>query len=264
MRRTASLILAMIVFIPILLTGCSSEKSSVPEVNTSDYYDYLLCSGDGYSVVAKLQETVTSSKECIGVLDENYNWVIPLSNNTPFHLNGKLYDSNYAVGSFEDRCKAEAGDIHYAGNGVFIWDVRYGLHQITSWNILKNTSDTTQSADTWSFKLQNGYIIMTYEGKDDECVLIMDENGNFIKTDILCKSTAYVGQYSEGLFYSYKGFYDIDGNLVINLSKYKGLIKNNPCFNNGECRLVAENENGTEFVATIGLDGNFISEFTKV
>lgn len=241
------------------------EKPDSSQIDTSEYYDYLLCSGGGYSIVAKQVETVTEVTEYIGVLDENYNWVIELeiAENNPFGWS-KYFD-------FEKRCRDWASSVHYAGEGVFIQNeyVAHGpddFSKLTSWNILENTSDKSDRVRTNTLKLKNGYIIMADVGDiitDKVYIAMMDKHGQFIKTNIICKSYRYVGQYAEGVFFSYDGFYDINGNLVIDLSEYAGLIKNNPCFSNGECTLIAENENGTEFVAVIDLNGNFVSEFAK-
>lgn len=277
-KKSIALIFELMVLIIISLAGCASgdnsNVSSTPEIDTSEYYDYLLCSGGGYSIVAKQEETVKDVVEYIGVLDENYNWVIELAANTPLHSDGYIPYAGYS--SFESRCDTMEKRLHYAGNGVFIYarsKMTMGgdsFYEATSWNIPENSSDTSGRIRTNSLVLKDDYIMMadvsTSEAmnRGDAYVIMMDKSGKFIKTDIFCGSVTYIGQYAEGVFFSYDGFYDVNGNLVIDLSEYAGLIKNRPYFNNGECRLVAENENGTEFAATIDLNGNFISEFTKI
>lgn len=252
-------------------SGIQNIKYVEPEIDPNDYYDYLLCSGGGYSIVAKQVETVTDSWVEIGVLNDSYDWIIDMAADTPLHSNGRLPDPNGYI-HFASICNQMDDYIHYSGNGIFIYARPkmtlngHDFYEVTSWNILENTSYEFSRLITKTFTLQNGYIIMmddSYFDSHSGNVLIMNDKGEFIQTDIYCGSTTYLGQYAEGVFFSYDGFYDIDGKLVIDLSEYAGLINNNPTFVNGQCKLTAVNPNGVEFNAVLNIDGTFVSEFTR-
>ena len=84
--------------------------------------------------------------------------------------------------------------------------------------------------------------------------------------------------YSEGLFYACTdkaarpGFYDIEGNMVIDLSSYNmGRIPyssemgvNAPLFENGQATILFANNAGSVFQATIDKTGAFVGEPEKV
>lgn len=248
------------------LCGCGQRNVSMQpsnSVDASQYYDNLLCRGEEYMLVAKMEETVTDVIEYIGVLNDNYEWIVPLSNDTPVNPGGELV-SHYS--KFDDKCNELQRYINYKGDGVFSYTNPYGEaagHEflIVSTNTWVNVGRFSCSFQTF----QDGYLITsedTYRANHNH-VKIIKSSGDIIETEILCYGSTYLGAYSEGLFFAYDGFYDIDCKKIINLSKYAGRIKNHPYFSGGICELIAENENGTKFVATIDNTGNFISEFTK-
>ena len=84
--------------------------------------------------------------------------------------------------------------------------------------------------------------------------------------------------YSEGLFYACTdkaaspGFYDIEGNMVIDLSSYNmGRIPyssemgvNAPYFENGQATILFANNAGSVFEAVIDKTGAFVGEPEKV
>ena len=95
-------------------------------------------------------------------------------------------------------------------------------------------------------------------------VIAISSTGGACNLDLNCKSTLYLGIYADNVFFCYDGFYDVEGNNVIDLSEYAGLIKNRPQFINGECELIAEKSNGSRYKAIIDLNGDFISDFVKI
>ena len=274
------LVFAIMMFLAVPLAGCGSESSSnatsTPEIDTSEYYDYVLCSGGGYLIVAKQVESVTDVTEYVGVLDESFNWVIPLSDNTPLNPNGRVA-SQSVHSDFSDRCNAVR--IQHAGDEFFVYGERgvstggpvlEGI-DVKIFNAKENTWKDVEY-DYTSFEhmyFTDGYYVAQHRKSGTShdyygnYVVIISPSTGARLTNIYCDFYKYVGRYSEGVFFSYDGFYDVSENKVIDLSEYAGLITNQPYFANGQCKLVAVNENGTEFAATIDLNGNFISEFTK-
>lgn len=168
--------------------------------------------------------------------------------------------------SYEEYCKYVADALLYAGNGVFVIgqsgsENSYSGENAVLFNVLKNTWTEIGNYDSIQSiaDFDNYYVAV----RNNDVVLINLENGAQ-ETSIYCKSYIYTGQYSEGMFFAYDGFYDINENKVIDLSEYAGLIINNPQFVDGECELIAKNENGTRYKAVIDLNGNFISEFAQI
>ena len=86
----------------------------------------------------------------------------------------------------------------------------------------------------------------------------------------------YVKQYSEGLFYAERsipdengnieelGFYDINGNLVLDFTefynKYFRIYEPPERFIDGKTSFRVENESGKKFEITIDKQGNVLSE----
>ena len=88
-------------------------------------------------------------------------------------------------------------------------------------------------------------------GIDSEGIL-RDRLGNIVLHNLSC------GNFGDGLIYSKGGFYDITGNLVIDLSNLK-LLKQ-PIFYGGYAIIEMENEAGVSFVTVIDKSGNFCFE----
>lgn len=251
------------ILLVLILCGCSQNAQDNRTVDTSSYYDYVLCDAGDFLFVAKMEETVTDVVEYVGVINNEFEWIVPLSSNTPLHSKNGL---NSHWSKFEDKCDELKYCISYMGDGVFSYVNPYGNADGYCFLI----SSTNAWFDVPRYKspfktFQNGYLIASQDEyrSDHNHVILISSSGNVTKTDILCYGQSYLGPYSEGLFFAYDGFYDINCNRVINLSAYAGRITNHPYFSNGICELVAENENGTKFVATIDDKGNFISEFVK-
>lgn len=249
-------------------------------VDTSEYYDYVLGVGDDYMLVAKEVEDVTSVVEYVGVINSEYEWVFPLSADTPIHYNGKITGKWTGYSDFEHRCEMLSETVQYAGDGVFIIGLPYDRAAYTSHGTasvldLYNNSwhkleEGIEFRSIHPFIFTDGYYVASDSGwwRDNDChVLIFNRTEESVlieDTEIYCDDEMYLGRYSEGLFFSFDGFYDIDGKLKIDLSEYAGLIINQPYFQNGRCELVAKNPNGTKYNAIIDLNGLFISEFTEI
>ena len=83
--------------------------------------------------------------------------------------------------------------------------------------------------------------------------------------------------YSEGLFYAYSensgsGFFDIEGNMVIDLSEYdmaripysSEMGVNAPYFENGQATILISNNADSVFKAVIDKTGKLVGEPEKV
>lgn len=109
---------------------------------------------------------------------------------------------------------------------------------------------------------ESGYHEQTFRA------IIITPDGTVTRTNITTVFDSFgsdgnnnVGVYSEGLFWAFNGFYDLDCNLVIDLSQYD--IENTPYFSNGTC-LLTISKNGELWNVHIDQSGNFLDEPTKI
>lgn len=213
-----------------------------------------------------------------------------MSDDTLMNPNGKISGNWTNYQDYTDRCKAIANYMAYAGGDIFIYgqaahtnnlgevwydSVRIGLNPpVDSGNPkLFHVSENKwvdidpEYISSQPIHFTDGYFVAanndssTVSWHRGEYVLIINSETGAQETSIYCKSDEYIGQFSEGVFFSYDGFYNIGGKRVIDLHEYAGLIMNQPHFENGRCKLIAYNENGTKYVGEIDIEGNFISEF---
>ena len=260
------------------------QENSSPGNDIMDLSEFsVLCEGGGYRLVAKQEESVKGVTVYVGVLDANSNWVIPLSFDTYLNPGGVL-THNSMMGSspgysfdtnsmdFETVCEHISSEMEWAGDDIFVYRTHYttaygtyceGVNPVifcVSTNTWKELECYYRAS--WPTYFIDGYFVAC--NLYDKNVLIINSKTGVQKTDIYCGDFTRLGQYSEGLFFAYDGFYNIDGDMVIDLTEYAGIIINAPSFSsNGTCELIAENQLGTAFKATIDLKGNFISEFAK-
>ncbi|MBQ9949385.1 MAG: hypothetical protein IJO93_01530, partial [Clostridia bacterium] len=120
--------------------------------------------------------------------------------------------------------------------------------------------------DEGDFEFVNDYIMGVYNPSpngDSGYAMLIDKEGNVKKTDINCRALKYLSYVSEGLFFAYDGFYDTDGNKVIDLSEYAGRIENRPEFHDGKAEIEVSNPSGVRFHATIDKNGTFLSDFEE-
>lgn len=232
------------------------------EANNHGLFDHILCEGgDGYMLVCKKNETVTDSWVEVGVLDRENNWVVPMSRDGRINPDGDLYIFAY---TYEEQCEEVREHLQYLGNGLVI--LSYPSSRVKYlYNIRTNEwSEGLRYSGTMNQMLfHDGYMMVCDESGRENTVMIISSTGELLYTAIPCKSSNMIGHYAEGLFFAQNGFYDINGNMVIDLSEYDGRIQNMPYFANGRAILVAKNPSGILYEAVIDREGHFLKEFTE-
>ena len=109
-------------------------------------------------------------------------------------------------------------------------------------------------------EFHNGYLVISATDKATSNVKIISRDGE-IKYPEISNGGGHIGIYSEGVFFAGNCFYDIDGNMVIDLSQYSPQqFKNEPVFKDGKCYLEISNDSGTVYYTEIDHDGNFVYE----
>lgn len=261
----------------------------------SDECDYMLASGFGtdgnfYELVANESEDYTGTKIEFGVI-KNDSWSIPLTTDCPF-----IGDDGLVMGksvAYVQECDYKA--FNYIGNGCFslvswphngyvtkaIWNGDNGKFftdedcVICNTNIYNKHRDYGQYNNFHESVADNDGIVIV---KKDWMIKYLDTSTMQL-TDIMSDNEVVnVNPYSEGLFASYSnggestknGFYNINGEKVIDLSDYlictpdqdflfeskygaKPLV-----FNNGYCHMDIRNDQGTKYRITIDKEGNVV------
>ena len=248
----------------------NTYESSENPLTKSDEFDDVLASGGGYNIVIKTVETFDNVYDMIGVVSDEGEWIQKLSKEHPFITDGKVEayckpseDGNSA------RIEASKASIFYIEDGMFLltnWrsmahtnsGIVYNAKENIGFNVGEYGSGMTVKPSTY---FNDGYWVVTYD--HDRYIKIIDESGNIEETDIRLDLGNF-GQYSEGVFYASGGrFYDIDLNLVIDLSQYN-IISSCPSFKDGKCYLMIKNPNGVKYETEIDHSGKFIYEPRKI
>ena len=276
----------------------SGQEATVPN---NGEWDGILCSGDGYHLVKKEIDAYDGYKFMLGVVDNGGEWVQELTDTGTFveevrfraegssetlrdsscymYLGEGVFlaspgvsvytkDEEYRVGSWEN-------SISYSPTGraeVSIWECLI-------WNVVDNSQVEFDASKMSTF--QDGYLLFCEEDEFGGGTLnTMNPKGEIV--ELTCqylpnKPMHNFPVYAEGLFYacsekSKPGFFDITGNMVIDLSEYAvGRIPysaemgvNAPYFENGQATILFANNAGSVFQAVIDKTGAFVGEPQKV
>lgn len=253
-----------------IINDIENEISSTTEMSTlpdsSDKYDEILVSGDGYNIVRKHVETYDSAYDEYGVLLDSGEWKTSMSN------------SNYLAFASEDilsdgyNSAYATPEYNYLGEGMFCVSVYC--------NVLGITTDTS---DVWNNRMHGACIVLNIEeefsfGAGGYLITPFYNGYTFAKmgnVGRVCRydksgnemhftndsESIYVGKPSQDLIYIGKKFYDVNtGEEKIDLSEYD-MHNYSLSFNEkGECYFEFKNPAGTEYGGTIDLNGVFIEE----
>ena len=179
-------------------------------------------------------------------------------------------DEEYRVGPWPDMITDSAtGQLEVA-----VWECLI-------WNVVDNSQAEFDASKISTF--QDGYSLFceaedAFGGGRLNAVNTKGEITEFTCEFVPNKPGHNFPVYSEGLFYACTdkaarpGFYDIEGNMVIDLSSYNmGRIPyssemgvNAPYFENGQATILFANNAGSVFEAVIDKTGAFVGEPEKV
>lgn len=261
-----------------------TEIQTKPEPTTSihDEYDLLLCkgtsnNGDTYCLVANESEDYTGTEITIGVI-KNDKWLIEPTTDSPFLGDDGLFVNGKAISYFRERkwfSYLEERDyaFDYLGNGCFGYQSGYNIFVFNA-NTKKSYTDTGCEYEWfYGFICDEGKVTITHDNEADHC-LILDTNNMttstynspYPDTGISRSTVCSFNMYAEGLMFIYKyrneakGFYDINGNLIIDMSEYElSDDKEEIIFKNGTCDLKIINDQGSEYKITVDKTGNVIA-----
>ncbi len=254
--------------------GDAGSVTAADKLPKSDEYDEVLCSGGGYHIVWKRVEELSGVYDMVGVINDQGEWVQPLSQDHPFIDGGKIEtgcnvfvvnlgdDDSNATGSYISSIKR---CLKYDEEGIFSLHYKtYGFNSVGEYCYHIYNAETGKGFDVsvtaggcGRLVFHDGYSISQL----DEKIQIVSCDGEIRTPDI---RAGRCGIYAESVFFAGNCFYDIDGNMVIDLSAYSpDQFRGSPYFEDNVCRLELVNENGTIYETEIDHDGKFLYEPRK-
>lgn len=297
MKKILALVLSLLLMLP--LVACSDDGDATKaDIPNNGEWDQILCSGDGYYLVEKEIDEYDGYSIQFGVVDENGEWVQELTDTGAFAegVKRRIYDVLNEFGA-GDKFK-EPSWYWYLGEGVFLASPATSVFDETTqtqvgppedlsalptgngyvllWNFKDNVQKEIHAPKISTFN--DGYALYCSEDSSAEALRAVDKQGNVIKLPCLYlqnKPKHDFPVYSEGLFFAntldYEpGFFDIQGNLIIDLSEYEmedvsyTTYFNAPYFKDGKAEILIENEGGSVFKGTIDKNGKLVGEPEKV
>ena len=278
----------------------SSQEVTVPN---NGEWDEILCSGDGYHLVKKEVDAYDGYKFMLGVVDDDGEWVQELTDAGTFVEEVRFRAEGSSETLRDSSCYMYLGEgVFLASPGVSVYtkdeEYRVGpwpdmitdsvtgqlevaVWECLIWNVVDNSQAEFDASKISTF--QDGYSLFceaedAFGGGRLNALNTKGEITEFTCEFVPNKPGHNFPVYSEGLFYACTdkaarpGFYDIEGNMVIDLSSYNmGRIPyssemgvNAPYFENGQATILFANNAGSVFEAVIDKTGAFVGEPEKV
>ena len=278
----------------------SSQEVTVPN---NGEWDEILCSGDGYHLVKKEVDAYDGYKFMLGVVDDDGEWVQELTDTGTFVEEVRFRAEGSSETLRDSSCYMYLGEgVFLASPGVSVYtkdeEYRVGpwenstsysptgrgevaIWECLIWNVVDNSQAEFDASKISTF--QDGYSLFceaedAFGGGRLNALNTKGEITEFTCEFVPNKPGHNFPVYSEGLFYACTdkaarpGFYDIEGNMVIDLSSYNmGRIPyssemgvNAPYFENGQATILFANNAGSVFEAVIDKTGAFVGEPEKV
>lgn len=258
----------------------STDKTEIEDDATpklSDECDYILATGtssagDIFELVANESHTY-DSRQSVGLIKNN-EWLINMTSESP--IIDEKTGSIYYFSSFKDEYEMYGQNIQQLYE--LVTDNCFLLNNYILWNFETGKTYKTYTSNN------NERFILNVNVTDESKVIINEKNSNSFKL-LDTNSMAIVKEFdnnqisdrvepfAEGMFFAngytndldgdgyndeVSGFYDENGNLVIDLSQYN--VTYGGVFSEGTATIKAENNTGKSFEITIDKNGNVISE----
>lgn len=258
------------------LTDVKEETTSEtvkPEEKLSSTCSMVLCTGvegnNYYELVANQIDGYPDSTFEFGVIKNN-QWLVPMGTDCPF-----IDENGWWLGAsnVNKPCKFEyigAGCFYYAFDGNYGKNVLYKPETGINMNVFRLYSIPDSGKRAINDEAE---IIVHLYDKESTIHSLVYKNMNTGETKNiqLCRpyDIAIMGIISEGLFLATvsefleedeRGFYDLNGNQVIDLSTYNIVDFKDRKFTNGQYTFTAINNSNIRFNITIDTTGKVISQ----
>lgn len=282
------------------MNGDANDSQEVAVPNSGEW-DEILCSGDGYHLVKKEVDAYDGYKIMLGAVDDNGEWVQELTDTGTFVDEVRFRAEGSSETLRDSSCYTYLGEgVFLASPGVSVftkddehrvgpWEnsvsysptgrAKVAIWECLVWNVVDNSQKRFDASKISVF--QDGYALFCEEDEWGGGTLkAVNTKGEI--TELPCeflpnKPGHNFPIYAEGLFYantakSKPGFFDIEGNLVIDLSKYEmaripysiEMGVNAPYFENGQATILIANNADSVFSAIIDKTGELVGEPQKV
>lgn len=252
-----------------------AETANIPHGD----FDEILAQGDGYYIVIKHVETYETSHDEYGVIDNNSEWLTPLSSNNYISQAVKetMHDGYNVVYS--------PAEFVYLGEKMFAVKTScalIGRDTLNHWATSETHGDSSVlDVENQTFFRTRGYVITKFTDgymfvKSLSTVKRYSRFGNSKTLDTSSsKNEMYLGEPSMGLIYANQRFYDMKTCAIkIDLTKYD--VSKDPfdshsirSVNNdgnikfgqdGLCTFKFYNPGRKLYEVKIDMEGNFVSE----
>lgn len=255
------------------------EDPQQVEPKLSESCDMVLCTGkngnDYYELVANQIDGYPDSTFEFGVIKNN-KWLVELSADSPFiEENGWWHGAEYSntPGQF---IYMTAGCFYYNYDGYY--EVLYNPETNVSFNVSGIASFTPYRSDLNKVdysKLinENGEALARLANEDyvfSYLNLVTGESKPIPLELTAINNNQYVGLLSDGVFYAhassnftgidYSGFFDLNGNQIIDFTEYDWLDCGDYMFHDGQYTLKCRNNSGVVYNITFDTSGKIISQ----
>lgn len=231
-----------------------------------------VCNDNTYKLVMKQIDEYPSSYFQIGVI-KNSEWLVELSSDSPFIDNNGRWKG---LRDWEDNT-VSSDNFTYIGVGCFFYENSGLVYNPESGvyfeNICEMPSPSISSTEFIGCENRNSEgegIVTNYYNLDTGEIksLAYFQDENIQRPDRICNI-------SEGLFYAegdtltwenfdyvrYCGFFDVNGNMILDLSEYKGITSYHGYeYENGEYTITCKNDSGVKFDITFNTSGEIIKQ----
>lgn len=245
-----------------------------PEVKLSESCSMVLCSGtdgsDYYELVANQIDGYPDSTFEFGVIKNN-QWLVPMGSDCPF-----IDDKGWWV--YEEYTN-KPGEFTYMGHGCFYYEsyntkIIYNPETNISFDnfaLISNPIDP-EYLPSPDYVMNDKYeiILLRYYTKDDYSIAYVNLNTGESKKIPFEKAYEVddIGYLNDNLFYAdigslyhpCYGFFDLNGNMVIDLTEYPISDFGDYCFTDGKYTFTVANTSGVYFDITIDTTGKVLSQ----
>lgn len=252
-----------------------------PEPKISEECDMLLCTGydgsDYYELVANQIDGYPDSTFEFGVIKNN-TWLVPMSANCPF-INEKGWWKGAEYGNNPGEFKyINAGCFYYShDDGIGLFEMIYKpetgkyfeVSGLVSFTIFKTEfgevdySKLCNDKSEFLTRINDGHYTFSY-------INLNTGDTKAIPLRLHVNNNQDIGLLSDGLFYAYGGsnftgtdywgFFDLNGNQIIDLTQYDTTDLKDYQFHNGKYTITCKNNSGVEFNITFDTSGKIISQ----
>lgn len=266
-------------------------KTVGDKLKLSESCQQVLASGrygeNFYEIVSNQYEDYTGLRIEVGVIKNN-EWLLEPTVDMPFVTEENMFESN----------GPETGEVFYLGKGCFLSEKvkSYEYSSSDDYMYIFYNADTGAFYSTANYEWnEKDRIDSLIRSNTDDCLIIGEsavhhrgDDGEYVRTDFITLNkvdmtlgtisvyhdyaeATMCGNIAGGLFaISFGGyanypeyyFYDLNGNIVIDLSEYKTEWQS-LFFSDGECEIDIINNNGTEYTITIDKEGNVLDSVIK-